>query len=227
MTAVPRVLKWAVTGLIVVLVGVAVTGSAEASNVHWGAGLGALFLTVYFGGPVYAGTMHSSRRASQGKHRRTAAIWLLVLTLIWVGLLVASTNAMWMAFPLILLQVGVLGTAWGSLAAFLTASAAVVASLYRLPEGTSARGSILGPIIGAAVAVTFMWGIMTIARQSRERQDALEELQQARTLLARAEHDRVVIAERQHLAGELHDTVAQGLSATAMLLRAAQGLYRP
>ena len=47
MTVVPRALRWAVTALMVLLVGVAVAGSAAVSQVIIGATIGAIFLTIY------------------------------------------------------------------------------------------------------------------------------------------------------------------------------------
>ena len=229
MAVVPRALRCAVTALMVLLVGVAVAGSAAADQVIIGATLGAVFLTVYLGGAVYAVNVHGSAGVPVGQRRdnRAAIAWVLALTLLWVGLLIVSDSAMWLAFPLILLQVGVLGAAWGAVVAMCTMVLTTAVSVSRLSPGDSFVGPVLGPMLGGLIAIVFMWGIMTITRQSHARMQALEELQKTRVELAHAEEDRVLVRERHRLAGELHDTVSQGLSATAMLLRAAQSSPDP
>ena len=229
MTVVPRALRWAVTALMVLLVGVAVAGSAAVNQVIIGATLGAIFLTIYLGGAVYAVNVHGSAGVPVGQRRdhRAAIAWVLALTLLWVGLLIVSDSAMWLAFPLILLQVGVLGAAWGAVVAMCTMVLTAAVSVSRLSPGDSFVGPVLGPMLGGLIAIVFMWGIMTITRESHARKQALEELQKTRVELAHAEEDRVLVRERHRLAGELHDTVSQGLSATAMLLRAAQSSPDP
>ncbi|WP_182141746.1 sensor histidine kinase [Schaalia sp. JY-X169] len=229
MTVVPRALRWAVTALMVLLVGVAVAGSAAVNQVIIGATLGAIFLTIYLGGAVYAVNVHGSAGVPVGQRRdhRAAIAWVLALTLLWVGLLIVSDSAMWLAFPLILLQVGVLVAAWGAVVAVCTMVLTTAVSVSRLSPGDSFVGPVLGPMLGGLIAIVFMWGIMTITRESHARKQALEELQKTRVELAHAEEDRVLVRERHRLAGELHDTVSQGLSATAMLLRAAQSSPDP
>ena len=229
MAVVPRALRCAVTALMVLLVGVAVAGSAAVNQVIIGATLGAVFLTVYLGGAVYAVNVHGSAGVPVGQRRnhRPALAWVLALTLLWMGLLIVSDSAMWLAFPLILLQVGVLGAAWGAVVAMCTMVLTTAVSVSRLSPGDSFVGPVLGPMLGGLIAIVFMWGIMTITRESHARKQALEELQKTRVELAHAEEDRVLVRERHRLAGELHDTVSQGLSATAMLLRAAQSSPDP
>lgn len=228
MTAIPRTFKITVTVLMVVLVAVAVVGAVARGNPLAGAVLGTLFLTTYVAGAVYASNAHSARASQRvGWHHRSTLLWILSLTALWIGLLVVSDKAMWLAFPLVLLQVGILGPSWGALTAFLTIAATVVVSLARLGPGESPAGAVLGPLLGGAIAFIFMWGIITVIKESTARKLALERLQKTQAQLEKAEEDRVVIRERQRLAGEIHDTVSQGLSATAMLLRAAQATSDP
>ena len=69
MAVVPRALRWAVTALMVLLVGVAVAGSAAVNQVIIGATLGAIFLTIYLGGAVYAVNVHGSAGVPVGQRR--------------------------------------------------------------------------------------------------------------------------------------------------------------
>lgn len=88
---------------------------------------------------------------------------------------------------------------------------------------------VLAPV---AVVVTgfsagFAYWINQIARQSVERAELIEQLATSRAEVARLSRDAGVAAERQRLSGELHDTIAQGLSSVVMLVQAAEaGLDR-
>jgi len=61
-----------------------------------------------------------------------------------------------------------------------------------------------------------------IIDQSNERAELIAELEATRAELAAANHESGKLAERQRLAGEIHDTIAQGFSSIIMLLQAAE-----
>jgi len=63
-----------------------------------------------------------------------------------------------------------------------------------------------------------------IFRQNREKQRNIEELEATRSELAQAERQAGMLAERQRLAGEIHDTLAQGFTSVVMHLEAAEAL---
>ena len=79
-------------------------------------------------------------------------------------------------------------------------------------------GIAAGTVIFAA---TFGTWINRIIAQSAERAELIAALAAAQDSLARAEHDAGVLAERQRLAAEIHDTLAQGFTSILMLLQAA------
>jgi len=58
-------------------------------------------------------------------------------------------------------------------------------------------------------------------RRSAERAALIEELASTRAEVARLSWEAGIAEERQRLAGEIHDTVAQGLSSVVMLVQAA------
>jgi signal transduction histidine kinase len=64
--------------------------------------------------------------------------------------------------------------------------------------------------------------ISSIIRQSQERQKMIDELQATRAELAQAERQAGQMEERQRLAGEIHDTLAQGFTSIVMHLEAAE-----
>ena len=59
-------------------------------------------------------------------------------------------------------------------------------------------------------------------RESDQRATLIAELERTRAELAAAEHDRGVLSERQRLAHEIHDTLAQGFASITALAQAAE-----
>jgi signal transduction histidine kinase len=76
-------------------------------------------------------------------------------------------------------------------------------------------------VLSVAFSIALGRWIYTIIDQSRERASLIEELGRTRAELAAANRQAGVLAERQRLAGEIHDTVAQGFTSIIMLLQAA------
>jgi signal transduction histidine kinase len=80
-------------------------------------------------------------------------------------------------------------------------------------------------------AVTLALGLLVammqaIHEQSEQRQRLLEQLESARGELAAAERRAGVLAERQRLAREIHDTLAQGFASIVTLSEAARAQAR-
>jgi signal transduction histidine kinase len=64
--------------------------------------------------------------------------------------------------------------------------------------------------------------IERIVRQSAERAELIRELEASRAEVSRLSHQAGVDAERARLAGEIHDTLAQGFTSIITLLQAAE-----
>lgn len=78
-------------------------------------------------------------------------------------------------------------------------------------------------VVGLVVfAAQFAWWIQRIITQSRERAELIAQLAAARAELAETERQAGMLAERQRLAMEIHDTLAQGFTSILMLLEAAE-----
>ncbi|GGV95206.1 two-component sensor histidine kinase [Streptomyces narbonensis] len=173
-------------------------------------------------GAVYAaGSLLPSVAGSQ----RAAAVWLGVLGASWLGLLWLTPDALWVAFPLYFLQLHLLPTRWSLPAVALTAGAAIVS--YVGHGATLNPGVFIGPLLGGAVAVATVLGYQALYRESERRRRLIEELIETRAELAAAERHAGTLAERERLAREIHDTLAQGLSSIQLLLRAAERALPP
>ncbi|MFI6074431.1 sensor histidine kinase [Actinoplanes sp. NPDC051343] len=84
---------------------------------------------------------------------------------------------------------------------------------------------VIGAISAAAGVWLGFWNIRVI-EQSVERGQLIEELEESRAEVARLSHEAGVAAERTRLAGEIHDTLAQGFTSIITLLQAADPQLR-
>jgi len=188
-----------------------VGGHVSGTRAGWIVGAVVVTAIVYAAGNVIP---------SVGPSPRASAVWLGVLTASWLALYALTPEGIWFAFVLFFLVPHLLP---------LRAAIPVVAGLtviavggYALHEGELAPGMVLGPVLGAAVAVATVLGYQALYRESEERRRLMEDVVAARTSLAVAERHAGVLAERERLAREIHDTLAQGFSSVQLLLRAAE-----
>lgn len=174
--------------------------------------LAAVFAGVYLLGAVVA--------RGDGPRRTVAgAVWLIALTLVWIALLVGVPEAAYLVFPLFFLYLHVLPRIVGPVAVITATLVAVVALGL---HGGFTVGGVVGPLVGAGVALLIGLGYRALAREAVEREALVAELLATRDRLAVTEREQGVLAERARLAREIHDTVAQGLSSIQMLLHAAE-----
>ncbi|MEV0676455.1 histidine kinase [Actinosynnema sp. NPDC050436] len=199
-------LTWGLHLLVVALVAPAVVRAGAPATVV----VAALLVVVYAAGVLVPGI---------GRSRRRAAWWLAAVCAVWAVLLVLTADALWVAFPLYFLQLHLLPRRAGVPAVAATALAA--ATSFTLHQGFT-PAAVAGPVLGAAVAVVVVRGYEVLYRESERRRRLIEELTATRADLAEAQHAAGVLAERERLAREIHDTLAQGLSSIQLLLRAAE-----
>lgn len=219
----PHVLVSATRGLLVgldlLVVGLTVLAVLQADRPVWRALVAAVLLLVAY---------VIGRRELRVDERAVATLrgrwwpngaWVLALVVAWVAFLLTSRSALWLAFPLVVVAMHALGPHVG----FLVGGAiTVVAAVPGLTGTGDLPGAVVGPVLGGMVAMGVVLGFEALAREARDRQRTLDELEQVRDHLAGAERERAVGAERERLARELHDSIAQGLSAIDLLLRAAR-----
>ena len=175
-------------------------------------GLAALFAVLYVLGARVA--------IVRGRHRAlVGALWIAALTTVWVALLVLVPEAAYLVFPLFFLYLHVLPRIVGPVAVVVATAISIVALGV---HGGFTVGGVIGPLVGAGVALLIGLGYRALAREAVEREALVAELLATRDLLAATERQQGVLTERARLAREIHDTVAQGLSSIQMLLHAAE-----
>ncbi|WP_299167212.1 sensor histidine kinase [uncultured Arthrobacter sp.] len=209
--------------LALLLVGVAATLASEPGPAVM---YPVLLVSLCLGGLYLAGTISEKRAAerqvapSSSRGTRYAGLWLAGMTGLWVVLMVLSADFSWLAFALFFLHLHLLSTRHAVAVIVLLTGVVIAAQWNR--EGELQAPMILGPTFGAVFAV-----VMTIVYQSLylegvNQRQALEELRRTRSELATTQHQAGVATERERLAREIHDTLAQGLSSIVLISRAAE-----
>lgn len=171
----------------------------------------ALFAATYAAGIWPRGTLPEPGRLGR--------YWIAALSVQWLILLTLSAEATYLVFALFFCYLWFLGSTWGTAAVAVSTLVAVTA--FGLHRGFSVAG-LVGPVIGACVAVVIGLGYQALTREVHRRQHLIEQLTSTRVQLAAAERSAGVVEERERLAREIHDTVSQSLSSIIMLLHAAQ-----
>ncbi|MFF2084889.1 sensor histidine kinase [Nocardia sp. NPDC058176] len=207
---------------VVVAVRAVVDGGHGAAVVA----LTAVWLVVYFAGaemPRRFGRRGpvGGRGLGTGSAARSEVVWMWlgVLTVLWLVLLALTPDAVYLAFGLFFLYLHLLPRPWNLLAVVLATAVGVFG--FAAHRGWSV-GAVIGPVLGAAVAIGIGLGYQALYREAVEREQLIDELISTRAVLAEQERTAGKLAERERLAKEIHDTVAQGLSSIQLLLHAAE-----
>ena len=176
-------------------------------------------------GVYLAGTILEKRFATNGTGfdpRRYGLLWLGLVTALWAVLLAASADFAWLAFPLFFLHLHLLPRRIALLTIALMTAAVIAAQWAVSGLAVPHLAVVLGPAFGAAFSVVTGLAYRALYREAENQRRAADELRRTRTELAASQHDAGVLAERERLAREIHDTLAQGLSSIVLVARAAE-----
>ncbi|NGN62825.1 sensor histidine kinase [Streptomyces sp. A7024] len=186
---------------------------SDENRAPWVIALAVALTALYFLGP------RAGRGATPWSPVRLAA-WFGGIIALWAPLVLLAPSFGWVAVPLFFTALRTLPprAAYG-LIAVLTAF--VIGAQLQL----SARFDIdlvVGPMaLSASATALFIY----MQRQAARQETLITDLVRTRRELAATERREGTLAERQRLAMEIHDTLAQGVSSQQMLLRAAQRLW--
>jgi len=175
----------------------------------WVIALSVLLAALYVLGPALGARLTARRM-----------IWLGAVVATWATLVALAPSFAWCAVPLFYTGLRTLPPrAAVTLVALLTGL--VVAAQLEL-AGWADPNVLLAPPAVAAIATAVF---VTMERQSARQRALIDDLVRTRRVLAATERREGMLAERERLAREIHDTVAQGLSSQRMLLQAADLLW--
>lgn len=183
---------------------------APGPHAGWITALAIILLVTYTGGAFLT-------RSQVGP--ATRILWLALVTAEGVALVFLTPDGAFLVFPLFFLQLHLLQARWAVPA--IGVSTAVTVTALAVHGGWNV-GGVVGPVIGATVAVVIGLGYRALYRETQQRQHLIDELLATRAQLAAREREAGVVEERSRLAREIHDTVSQGLSSIQLLLHAAE-----
>ncbi|WP_053383068.1 sensor histidine kinase [Leucobacter celer] len=146
-------------------------------------------------------------------HPVRRSVGVLVATGLWLPLAVIAPSFGWCAFALFFAVHRVLRRGLATIASGAIV-VAVSTGLFLMSNGED-LGLVLGPFFGGLV-LSFAYDALDRALENRRR--LIEELVDAREQLARSEREAGALAERNRVAGELHDTVVQRTASALLLL---------
>lgn len=158
--------------------------------------------------------------ARRSRVRWHAFGWLLVLTAGCAALVVGSSGFVWLAFPLFLLYAQLLPLSVAAPAVAVLTAGTVTAVSVQQRELTAAV--VVGPVIGATVALVITLVYRDLAEQVRQRASLIDQLTATRDQLATSQRQAGMLAERERLAREIHDTITQSLTSIVLVLRTAR-----
>lgn len=194
------------------------------------AGLPVVLLVAAALGLVYAGGIVVEYRARRGvgsfsnptvNHQRSARWWWAAVVVLWLSALVLANDFLWVLFPLVFVTLAVLPRSANLLAAAVLWAAGVVVVAWLHPQHWHIAVAI-GPGIGTVFAVAIYVSYRALHREALTQRRIAEELAATQQELAATEHQAGRLEERERLARDIHDTLAQGLSSIVLLARAGR-----
>ncbi|BCJ42047.1 two-component sensor histidine kinase [Actinoplanes ianthinogenes] len=146
-------------------------------------------------------------------------VTLFVQIALFAVAIVAMPSATWMLFAVIplIFQMAPLRVA---IAAVLLVNAVPVVVDVLFGTGDVRADLAIAGVSAASGIFLGLW-IVRVVRQSTDRANLIAELEASRAEVERLSHEAGVQAERARLAGEIHDTLAQGFTSIITLVQAA------
>ena len=197
---------------------------SAAGRIVAGAALAAMALWyVFVGRPL----MFQDEADWRGRTSRRAIVYLAVLVILFAVVQSQNVDAWFLAFALSPQCFHVASPRGGMVFVVVFNVTARALEAWR-------NRSLVGVLIALGIViftVTFSYAFsrwtIRVIEQSLERGALISQLESTRAELATAHHEAGVLAERHRLAGEIHDTLAQGFTSIVTLLQAAGASLPP
>jgi len=141
---------------------------------------------------------------------------LVLVVGLWVVLVLLAPSFAWCAVPLIYTALRTL-PAGAAIPLVAALTVLVVVADLRLATGFDPVALLAPPAVAGLATAVFLH----MERQAAGQRALIDDLVRTRRELAATERREGTLAERERLAMEIHDTLAQGLSSQQMLLQAA------
>ncbi len=177
-------------------------------------------LLLWHGGGL---TLAYRQAAASGKAAGLRFIVIIGVIALWLALVTVSPAYYFTLFGLFGQLFGHLPLRLGVIAVLLLTGAILYAQLAAAGAPVSPANPIVWMFLLSALGAILlgMW-ISAIIGQSRRRRQLIEQLEATQAELAAAERRAGMLEERQRLARDIHDTLAQGFTSIVMHLEAAE-----
>jgi len=209
--------RWDILYGIVWLVGLQIVGLSAAPNASRVVAIAAVAAMA----PWYLVVGRPQIRSSEGTTSRRAVVYMTGLVLLFAVADLRAPNAWFMAVAILPQSYEVLPPRRALIPVITMTVIAATSVAYwdRSVTGAITAGALAVAII--AFTATFGDYIGRIISQSSERAQLIAQLEATRAELAEVSRQAGALAERQRLANDIHDTLAQGFSSILMLIQAA------
>jgi signal transduction histidine kinase len=172
--------------------------------------------------PWYLLVGRSHLRAAEGTVTRRAVIYVTGIVVMFAVAVLEDPNAWFLCIALLPQCSEALPDRRALIPALIMTTAGAVSLGYWSHSSAGIATAVVLFVAITAFNVGFNGDLGRIITQSRERAELIEQLEATRAELAEVSRQAGVMAERQRLAGEIHDTLAQGFSSIVMLIQAAE-----
>ncbi|WP_193104606.1 sensor histidine kinase [Brachybacterium sp. FME24] len=210
-------LRWAVHALVYLLVAL-VAGIALAPPSS-GRGWITVALLVLFAAVYSIGARRALRHRAGPDGSWSALAYLGPSTAIWACTFALGPETVWVAFGLDFAVLYALPLVGGLIALAVVTAIGVLG--FTAWSQDVAPGEVAGPVIGALVALAVVITVRALQREVDRRTRLARQLATARDTIAEQTRAVTTAAERDRIARELHDTVAQSNLSIHLLLDAA------
>lgn len=169
----------------------------------------------------HLGSMLCARRVPNWHSRPAASVAIILVGIVLWYLLVRVNSAFYFTLA------GFYSQIFFMLPPVWAIPISVGLGVLVLIQGGAGSLDLRDPGVWAAIAgigfslLFYIW-IVAIINQSAERKMLIEQLQRTQADLAQAEREAGTLAERQRMAREIHDTLAQGFVSIVMHVEAAE-----
>jgi signal transduction histidine kinase len=158
---------------------------------------------------------------SEGSARR-GAVYIAGMFVLFAAAQSQDPNAWFLAFVICPQFFHVTSPRLAMAAAIAFNTLAGLLLVYRVHSVAVAATSLAIAAAGIGFSIVYGGWVTRIIEQSRERAELIDQLEATRAELAEANREAGALAERQRLAGDIHDTIAQGFTSIVMLIQAAE-----
>jgi signal transduction histidine kinase len=166
--------------------------------------------------------------AAERRSSRRAVVFvggLLVLFVVADAFDLRSSFSLFAVVPMLIMSLPIRPALALSMVANLWPVAAVLFQGGGLDPAV--RGALPMSLLGLALSVLLGLWITRVVGQSKDRGELIAELRRTRESVARLSHEAGISAERERLAREIHDTLAQSLTSVIGLVQAAESEVEP